>query len=129
VVETDPPVVLDGAHNPDAARALADTLAEVFAGRPVALIVGMCGDKDAVRFLGHFSGVARRLWVAGIAGERNMPADTILAAGRSAGLECVTATLPDALNAARDWARDEQGVVCLTGSLFLVGEALETSNP
>jgi len=124
VVETDPPVVLDGAHNPDAARALADTLAEVFAGRPVALIVGMCNDKDAMRFLRHFSGLARRLWVAGIAGQRNMPAQTVLAAGRSAGLQSTTATLPDALAAARDWARAEQGVVCLTGSLFLVGQAL-----
>ena len=54
---------LDGAHNEDGARAIAQTLAELDERlpKPVGLIIGMMGHKNASAFLGHFRGLVRRV--------------------------------------------------------------------
>jgi dihydrofolate synthase/folylpolyglutamate synthase len=46
-VAGDPPVLLDAAHNPDGAHALAEALSEVAAGRPVIACLAILADKDA----------------------------------------------------------------------------------
>jgi dihydrofolate synthase/folylpolyglutamate synthase len=46
-VAEDPPTLLDAAHNPDGAAALAEALAEVAADRPVVACLAALGDKDA----------------------------------------------------------------------------------
>lgn len=120
-----PLTILDGAHNPDAARALADTLKKVVRDRPLGLIVGMCSDKDAGLFLKILAEVAEKAWAVPIRSDRSMPAAQIKAIGEGAGLTVSEATFPKALAEAENWAREAGGAVCVTGSLFLVGEALE----
>jgi len=124
VLRKDPPLIVDGAHNPGAARALVGALVEVLAGRSLGLIVGMCGDKDVHGFFRCFSGLAQRVWVVGLRNERSMPAAEILTAGREFGMECEETTLPEALRRAKDWAKAENAAICVTGSLFLAGELL-----
>jgi len=43
----EPPAFLDAAHNPDGARALAEALPEIAAGRPVVAVLAILADKDA----------------------------------------------------------------------------------
>jgi dihydrofolate synthase / folylpolyglutamate synthase len=43
----DPPTFVDVAHNPDGARALAESLPEVVVGRPVIAVIAVLADKDA----------------------------------------------------------------------------------
>jgi len=62
VVKNDPPVLVDGAHNPDAAEALARTLKGIACKRPVGLVTGICGDKDVEGILRPLARVAGRLW-------------------------------------------------------------------
>ena len=54
---------LDGGHNADGGRAVANALADLEerVSRPLVLIVGMLATKDAGAFLKNFSGLARRL--------------------------------------------------------------------
>ena len=61
---------LDGGHNPAGAEAIAQTLAELEerAPKPVGLIVGMMGKKDAAGFLAHFRGLVRRVVTVPIPG-------------------------------------------------------------
>lgn len=127
VLRREPPLILDGAHNLCAARALADTLSAALDGRPLGLITGMCGDKDVRGFLRSFSGLARRLWVVGIRNERDMPSEAVLAAGNEFGMECEATDLHDALRRANDWAKSNGAAICVTGSLFLAGELLDDS--
>jgi folylpolyglutamate synthase/dihydropteroate synthase len=47
VVERDPVLVLDGAHNPGAARALAASLAAYFPAQPLTLVLGVSADDQA----------------------------------------------------------------------------------
>jgi dihydrofolate synthase / folylpolyglutamate synthase len=125
VLGTDPPVILDGAHNPGAAEALAASLAATLGGKPLGLVLGMCGDKDLRGFLKAFSGLARRLWAVPLRTDRGRPPAEIAAAARSLGWTVSEAALPAAMAEAEAWARASGGAVCETGSLFLVGEVLE----
>ena len=125
VLRTDPPVILDGAHNPGAAEALAATLRVMLKGKPVGLVAGMCGDKDVNGFVKPLGSVVKRLWVVPLKSERNMPVGTIAAAGKAMGWPVTETTLQRALVEAEDWARNAGGAVCIAGSLFLAGEVLE----
>ncbi len=126
MVKSDPPTVLDGAHNPGAAETLARALDRLFPRRPVALVWGMCQDKDAVAFLRALSGRIHRVWAVPLQEEpeRSMPPAQLCALARAQHLKAKPATREHALAAAEQWARERQGVVLVTGSLFLVGEVL-----
>lgn len=120
----EPPVILDGAHNPEAAAVLAATLREVAGKKPVALVVGFLSDKDPANFLRAFARTAKACWVVPIHNERGMPVDHVLAAARSVGFKPLAASLGEALESAKAWAVEHDGVVCVTGSLYLAGEVL-----
>ncbi|MGQ9660722.1 MAG: bifunctional folylpolyglutamate synthase/dihydrofolate synthase [Kiritimatiellia bacterium] len=125
VLEKDPPVILDGAHNPGAARALAETLRKILKRRKLALVFGMCADKDVQGFLRHFGGMTRILWVVPIPNERNMAPERIEEAARALGWETRRGSIPDALAEATAWARAGNAAVCICGSLYLAGEVLK----
>jgi dihydrofolate synthase/folylpolyglutamate synthase len=124
VLRRDPPVILDGAHNPGAAEALAAALKRLLKRRPVALVLGMCQDKDVVGFVKPFGGLVKRVWVVPIGSERNMAPGLIRSAAAAMGWEAAAADVAGALAGATAWAQAEGGAVCVTGSLFLVGEVL-----
>jgi dihydrofolate synthase / folylpolyglutamate synthase len=126
VVSRDPLVLVDGAHNPDAGAALAETLPRLLARRPLALIVGMCEDKDVPAFLRTVGGLAQARWVVPLNSERGLPPERLRALVRECGWDAAVASVPDALQQARAWAAANGGAVCATGSLFLVGEILAT---
>ena len=72
-----------------------------------------------------FLGTADRVWaVTGTSG-RPMPAPELAQLAFLAGIEAVDLDLGAALDEARAWARTENGVVCVAGSLFLVGDVLK----
>jgi dihydrofolate synthase/folylpolyglutamate synthase len=125
VVSRDPPFVLDGGHNPGAGHALALTLGALLRGRPLGLVVGMCGDKDVEGFLAAFAGLAKRLWLVPIRDERNAAPARLRAAAAPLGAETTECGAAEAVRESLVWARAAGGAVCLAGSLFLVGEALE----
>jgi dihydrofolate synthase / folylpolyglutamate synthase len=50
-IEAEPPVVLDAAHNPDGARALAEAIPDLAAGRRVIAVLAVLADKDATAMI------------------------------------------------------------------------------
>lgn len=124
VLSSEPAVVLDGGHNPGAAEVLAASLKKLFPGRPVGMVIGMCGDKDTASFLAAFRGV-HRFWAVTIRNERAVPADRLAEIIRNSGFQCDAVSLEAALEQSSEWAGTVNGVVCIAGSLFLAGEVLE----
>jgi dihydrofolate synthase/folylpolyglutamate synthase len=55
LLRREPPVLIDGAHNPQAAEALASGVLKYLGGRPVCLVTGAMADKDAGRMAESFS--------------------------------------------------------------------------
>jgi dihydrofolate synthase/folylpolyglutamate synthase len=124
VVPGSPLLVLDGAHNRASAEALAATLRECFPRRPVVVVLAVGEDKDVDGITAALSTIAHRAVVTRTTHERAMDAERVgqLLAARGVAVE-VRACSDDALQRAMA-AAGPDGVVCVTGSLFLVGEAL-----
>lgn len=119
-------VVVDGAHNVEAAAALASEVRrwrEREGTRPVVACWSMLADKEMARFVRTLSPAVDR-WVAWpMAGDRAASLDGLVRAGRKGGVDVVTAgTFPEALSVARK-AAGRNGRVLVTGSLHAVGEA------
>ena len=125
VLQAAPPRILDGAHNPGAAEVLAAWLKRVFKGRPLGLVLGMCGDKDMVEFLKPFAGLVDRVWAVPLRSDRGLDPGLIAWQADRMGWSATTTTLDTALPESRAWAEQAGGAVCITGSLYLVGEMLE----
>jgi dihydrofolate synthase/folylpolyglutamate synthase len=116
-------VLLDGAHNPDGAAALAAALPALYPGRPVELVFGVLSDKDHAGMLRALAPAARRLHLVAPATPRARAPGELVADVRAAGgIADVHADLASALACARRAASDG-AVVCVAGSLYLVGEA------
>jgi dihydrofolate synthase/folylpolyglutamate synthase len=122
IFRRDPLVVLDGAHNPAGARALAASLRAYFPGRPVTFVIGVLADKDAGGILAALRPLATRVILTASANPR-AAAPEALRALLPAGARVDTARSPrDAL--AMAIAEDPRGIVCVAGSLSLIGDVL-----
>ena len=116
-------VLLDGAHNPDGAAALAAALPVLHPSRPVELVFGVLSDKDHVGMLAALAPAARRIHLVAPDSPRAREPGSYLAAARGLGIAVdVHGSLPEALTCARAAGRDG-ALVCVAGSLYLVGEA------
>lgn len=119
---------LDGGHNLDGGRVLAEALTamNIRRPRPLVLIAGMLATKDSVGFLMNFAGLAQHVHAVGIAGQTaSRPAQDVADHARQAGLSATTAdTIEDALHriSQQEWPIPPRVVIC--GSLYLAGEAL-----
>ena len=125
VLRERPTLVVDGAHNRDSAARLADALRECFDWRRLHLVLGMSGDKDVPGVLDALLPAADRVSVTRSRHERACPPDALAAAARARGCEPVVE--PDAAHAIRRAIADadRRDLVCVTGSLFLAGDAIE----
>ena len=113
-------VVLDGAHNPHAARCLADHWRERFGGEKARLVFGAVAGKDIGGILQHVLPLAEEVLLCPVASPRGLPLEELAAllppdAPPSRGFADVRAALAA--------AREAGGPVLVAGSLFLVGEA------
>ena len=121
---------LDGGHNPNAARAVADYFrASIPAGRPFHIVFGLLSAKDAAGVLKPFTGRAVDLHTVPVPGHaHHAPADLALSA-RALGL---TARAEASVESAVGWIarhaeRDRPPVVLILGSLYLAGEVLRAN--
>lgn len=124
VVLRDPVFLVDVAHNPDAARALAGFLKTFRGNRPVALICGMLSDKDAEGFFRLLRPVVDACVLVPLDSERNMPLERLLAAARAARLPAAEGLISTAVPNARTWAQKNNGIVVAAGSLYLAAAVL-----
>jgi dihydrofolate synthase / folylpolyglutamate synthase len=126
VVDDDPLTVLDGAHNPDAVRALVESLPDLLDGAPLALVLGVLDDKDAVAMLATLMPIVERAWFTAPPSSRALPPAALQSLARQLGFE-QTACEPEpsrALEQAQNWARAQGGAVLASGSVYLVGDLL-----
>lgn len=114
---------LDGGHNPGAGKALA-LHARGWRDRPLDVIFGMLGSKDADGFLQPLAARIRCLRAVTPPGEVALPAEDAVAAARRQGvLDAAAAADPRA--ALADILRQAPpGRVLICGSLYLAGEIL-----
>ncbi len=123
VVSLHPLVLLDGAHNPDGAAKLAQVIRNDLDYDRLVLVIGMLEDKDVRNVLRKLLPLADTVVVTQSHEERAMPARRLAAAVRSMGYDCVVVEdIGEAVRFGRTLAAVTD-MVCVTGSLYTVGEA------
>jgi dihydrofolate synthase/folylpolyglutamate synthase len=124
-VESRPTLVLDGAHNPDAAAVVAiylDDFRRQHSGSRVILVLGMMQDKDREGFLDHLLPHADEVIVTQAHIPRSATVQELEAPLRARGRTASMVSDPaDAISLARRMAAPDD-LILVTGSLMLVGE-------
>ena len=125
IARRQPLVILDGAHNLAAARNLGRYLATALAGRRIHLVVGILDDKPYRAMLRALLPCCQRVYVTRPRIDRALAPERLAAVVREQmDAVRVHATVAEALAAALDTAAPDE-VVCVAGSLYVVGEAKE----
>ncbi|HHU78552.1 MAG: bifunctional folylpolyglutamate synthase/dihydrofolate synthase [Caldicoprobacterales bacterium] len=133
MIKDQPAVLLDGAHNPSGAQALADAVRHYFPDKRVHLILGVLGDKDVETVTRILCSIADRITLTEPDSHRAAPADELAAiAGKYHTDIDVCSDLARAIDKAMDSIQAGRGdmsdnsdkwMLVISGSLYLVGEA------
>lgn len=131
IVDLAPPgaeVWLDGGHNEDGGRVLAEAMAEFHdkAPRPLALICGAQTTKDIRALLKHFVGLAREVVAVPVEGEhKSWPPEDVASLARAEGIPGAAAGgVEEALTLLSTRSFDAPPRVLIAGSLYLAASVL-----
>jgi dihydrofolate synthase/folylpolyglutamate synthase len=125
VVTQDPRVLLDGAHNPAAARILAETLKQTSHNGRLILVLGIMADKDMDTILARLLPLAQTAVFTRPQYFRAAAVEDLAARARSYNLEIIKVPqVAAAIRRAQDLAGPQDRIV-VSGSLYTVGEAKE----
>jgi len=122
-----PPVLVDGAHNPDAARALSVYLRKILSAhyRKIILVIGIMGDKDIEGILTQLLPLASETIFTAPSYGRAAPAEVLASHASSLGYSSrETGTVAEAISLAEDLCPPGD-IIVVTGSFYTIGEARE----
>jgi dihydrofolate synthase/folylpolyglutamate synthase len=119
-----PELVLDVAHNPAGAWALRSALSQHYGERPLTIVFGAMRDKAIAEIAEILFPLAAHILATRAENPRSATPDEIREAASRTGAEVRTASnVPAALAQARSLA-GSHGLVVITGSIYIVGEAM-----
>jgi dihydrofolate synthase/folylpolyglutamate synthase len=121
-----PTVIVDAAHNPHGARALAAALGQSFDFDEWGIVLGVLADKDAAGIVAELAPLAAHVFATAPTSDRANDADVIADLAEAHGLPVtVHGDVADASDAARAWATaSDRRAVVIAGSVVLAGEAV-----
>ena len=122
IMETEPYVILDGAHNPDGSRVLKQAMEKHFAGKKILMVTGILADKDIDEVFENFTDITTDFVVTEPDNPRKMHAKDLAEQISAKGGSCTIKENPaEAVAYAKSLYR-EYDVILFTGSLYLIGE-------
>ncbi len=128
ILSRHPLVVVDGAHNTDAALRLKQSLKQYFNFDQAILVIGISSDKDIAGIVSELFPFFDKVIVTSSNHPRAMaPAPIVAEFARHRVETQVAETVPEALSLALALA-GEKDLICVAGSLFVVGEVIEQAN-
>ncbi len=123
LLQRDPVVIVDGAHNPQGASALVESLSLLFPGQKVNFVAGVLADKDYASSMKIVMPIAKSFYAVSPPSYRALSADRLASEIKKLGnvpvypFADINSALQQAIAAT---PRDE--VICVFGSLYQVGE-------
>lgn len=123
MVRNDQKFLLDGAHNLAGAKALRTSLELEFSGMRPLLIFGALADKNWSEICQVLAPLASKIFTVPVASKRTADPGEVEQICRAANPNC-SVTVFDHLESALNASKNE-AFVLITGSLYLIGEALE----
>jgi dihydrofolate synthase/folylpolyglutamate synthase len=129
MVSASPRVIVDGAHNPAGALALKESLRNEFQYRHLILLVGIMKDKDSRSMLRLLAPLADTIILTKPHTDRAAPPSLLKKAlGRSGKKSEIEEDMKQAIKRGLSLTR-EGDLLCITGSLYTVGEARTYFHP
>jgi dihydrofolate synthase/folylpolyglutamate synthase len=124
-----PLIVVDGAHNPGASRALVEAVKKDFSYKRLILVLGVMKDKDIGSIVREIAGMADHIVCSSPEYFRSATPEDLykIVSTYNKNTEMIK-TLPEAIKKAKKIARSDD-MILITGSLFTVGEALTAIDP
>ncbi|WP_459924428.1 bifunctional folylpolyglutamate synthase/dihydrofolate synthase [Desulfatiferula olefinivorans] len=123
IVSERPLTLVDGAHNLMSIHTLAAYLKETFSGRTITLITGILDDKAYTAMFKCLLPLCRRVILTRAKTERSIDPRRLFEAARTLCADArVIEDIPEAITFAEK-AGDPDDVICISGSLYVVGEA------
>lgn len=131
-VSKKPPIIIDGAHNPEAAKTLATAIKELFPAKRFILIIGIMNDKDIEGILKPLIDISHTVILTRPKGKRPATPQRLkkhlLSLPQSSMPESLliktTTSLVEAIELARI-LHEEGDIILITGSFYTAGEAKE----
>lgn len=122
IINVEPYVIIDGAHNEEGSIALVKTTEELLQGKKVLLVTGMLGDKDTKKILDNFVQIADDFVATEPDNPRKWAASELTKALRARGKNCVTFENPVEACKYALAHKCEFDAVIFAGSLYLIGQ-------
>ena len=125
IIQNNPTLVLDGAHNPNGVKVMRDALKEIFSYRRLILVLAIFADKDYKKMIQIIVPNADLIIATKTKNPRATP-PRIIAKEAAQYIDqnkiIVTENIPQAINCALSNSKEDD-LICMTGSLYTVGEA------
>jgi dihydrofolate synthase/folylpolyglutamate synthase len=118
ILRRNPPLILDGAHNPGAAEALRISIEKMFQGMKFVFLIGMLADKDHETYLSAISPIAECMITTNVPSERGIKAIEL------ANVAMRYINNIKVISDYREAYKETlclQKPICVTGSLYLIG--------
>jgi dihydrofolate synthase/folylpolyglutamate synthase len=130
IIHRDPTIILDAAHNPHGARAIAETIQSEFTFDDVTGIIALMADKDALGILKALEPIMNQIIVTTNSAERSMSvkdlealATQVFGADRVFSQPTLTEAIEKAIKDSVRPLSEESLAILITGSVVTVGEA------
>lgn len=125
IIQTNPKLVLDGAHNPNGIMVMRDALKEIFSYQRLILVLAIFSDKDYPGMIKIIAPDADLIITSQTNNPRATPSQ-LIAKEAEKYIEqqkiIITENIPQAINCALSKSKEDD-LICITGSLYTVGEA------
>ena len=125
IIQNNPTLILDGAHNPSGVRVVRETLKEIFSYQRLILVLAIFADKDYKKMIKILSPNADLIITTKAKNPRATPPQ-IIAKEAAQYIDqnkiILTENIPKAINCALSNSKEDD-LICITGSLYTVGEA------
>ncbi|MCL5104581.1 MAG: bifunctional folylpolyglutamate synthase/dihydrofolate synthase [Armatimonadetes bacterium] len=122
ILRDKPTLVIDGAHNPGAARTLAKSIKESFRYEKLILVIGMLGTHSAEGVLSHLAPMASTIIATQSQWSKALPAgDLADEAHKFTDQVEIAEPVPEAVRRALEIA-GENDLILVTGSFYTIGE-------
>jgi dihydrofolate synthase/folylpolyglutamate synthase len=124
ILQQSPTVLVDGAHNVASMKGLVNNIKSYFAHKRIFLVFGTSCDKDIPGIVNELVPLSPQVIVTRTAHSRAAPLSNLIAEFSKRGIESETGeTVTEAISRALSLA-DRRDIICVTGSLYVVAEAL-----
>lgn len=127
IISKKPLIILDGAHNPAAARILRMALDKYFPSYKPIFIIGMLNDKDKETFLSNLNISRSKVIITEPKIDRKCKKEELYNIAKKYTNDVYLCNLEDALQKAKDIIQKGE-LICVCGSLYLLSEFYAQQN-